>query len=108
MFTNQRAKSQYHEWNAIKARDIQNKPLTLKDFEIYVLNGNPAGIAIFAELMNEKTKVYLTQNMIAQLQGLSRDECNIIRTGGVKVMFEFTKSKNGREYGKIVDCPAEE
>lgn len=105
MFTDRRAKSQYSEWNAIKARDIQNNPLTLKDFEIYILNGNPAGIAIVAELMKDKTKIYLTQNMIAQLQGLSRDECNVIRTGGVKIMFTFTKSKNGREYGRIVDAP---
>ena len=46
--------------------------------------------------------------MIGQLHGLSRDDENIIKTGGVRVMLTFTKSKYGLEYGPIVDAPAEE
>ena len=108
MFNTKHAKSQYSEWTGVKAREVAERPLTLKDFEIYQLNGNAAAIAIFEELKPEKKKVYLTPNMIGQLHGLSRDDENIIKTGGVRVMLTFTKSKYGREYGTIVDAPAEE
>lgn len=108
MFNTKHAKSQYSEWKGVKAREVAGIPLTLKDFEIYQLNGNVAAIAIFEELKAEKKKVYLTPNMIGQLHGLSRDDENIIRTGGVRVMLTFTKSKYGREYGTIVDAPEEE
>ena len=108
MFNTKHAKSQYSEWKGVKAREVADRPLTLKDFEIYQLNGNAAAIAIFEELKPEKKKVYLTPNMIGQLHGLSRDDENIIKTGGVRVMLTFTKSKYGREYGTIVDAPAEE
>ena len=108
MFNTKHAKSEYSVWTGVKAREVADRPLTLKDFEIYQLNGNVAAIAIFEELIPEKKKVYLTPNMIGQLHGLSRDDENIIRTGGVRVMITFKKSKNGREYGTIVDAPAEE
>lgn len=108
MFNTKHAKSQYSEWKGVKAREVSDIPLTLKDFEIYQLNGNVAAMAIFEELKPEKKKVYLTPSMIGQLQGLSRDDENIIRTDGVRVMLTFTKSKYGREYGMIVDAPAEE
>lgn len=108
MFNTKHVKSQYSGWEGIKARELADHPLTLKDFEIYQLNGKAAAIAIFEELIPEKKKVYLTPNMIGQLQGLSRDDENIIKTGGVRVMLTFTKSKYGREYGTIVDAPAEE
>lgn len=108
MFNTKHAKSQYSEWTGVKAREVAERPLTLKDFEIFQLNGNAAAIAIFEELKPEKKKVYLTPNMIGQLHGLSRDDENIIKTGGVRVMLTFTKSKYGREYGTIVDAPAEE
>lgn len=108
MFNTKRAKSQYSEWTGVKAREVADRPLTLKDFEIYQLNGNAAAIAIFEELKPEKKKVYLTPNMIGQLQGLSRDDENIIRKDGVRVMLTFTQSKYGREYGTIVDAPEEE
>lgn len=100
--------TKYSEWTGVKAHEVADRPLTLKDFEIYQFNGNAAAIAIFEELKPEKKKVYLTPNMIGQLQGLSRDDENIIRTGGVRVMLTFVKSKYGREYGTIVDAPAEE
>ena len=103
-----RAKSQYLEWKGVKAREVADIPLTLKDFEIYQLYGNVAAIAIFEELKPEKKKVYLTPNMIGQLYGLLRDDQNIIRTSGVRVMLKFTKSKYGHEYGTIVDAPEEE
>lgn len=108
MFSTKHAKSQYSEWKGVKAREVADIPLTLKDFEIYQLNGNAAAIAIFEELKAEKKKVYLTQNMLGQLHELSRDDENIIRTVGVRVMLTFSKSKYGREYGAIVDAPAEE
>ena len=108
MFNTKHAKSQYSEWKGVKAREVADRPLTLKDFEIYQLNGNAAAIAIFEELIPEKKKVYLTPNMIGQLQGLSRDDEIIIKTVGVRVMLTFVKSKYGREYGTIVDAPAEE
>lgn len=108
MFSTKRAKSQYSEWKGVKAREVADIPLTLKDFEIYQLNGNIAAIAIFEELKPEKKKVYLTPNMIGQLYGLWRDDQNIIRTVGVRVMLTFTKSKYGREYGSIVDAPEKE
>lgn len=108
MFNTKHAKSQYSEWKGVKAREVADRPLTLKDFEIYQLNGNTAAIAIFEEMKAEKKKVYLTPNMIGQLHGLSRDDENIIKTGGVRVMLTFTKSKYGREYGTIVDAPDEE
>lgn len=108
MFTQTKNNGNYSEWCAIKARDVQGKPLTLKDFELYTLNGNPAGIAIVAELESSATKIYLTQNMISQLNALTRDEVNKIHTDGVRIVFEFVKSKNGREYGRIVDAPAED
>lgn len=98
---------QYSEWTGVKAREVADRPLTLKDFEIYQLNGNAAAIAIFEELIPEKKKVYLTPNMIGQLHKLSRDDENIIKTSGVRVMITFTTSKYGREYGTIVDAPAE-
>ena len=98
---------QYSEWTGVKAREVADRPLTLKDFEIYQLNGNAAAIAIFEELIPEKKKVYLTPNMIEQLHKLSRDDENIIKTSGVRVMITFTTSKYGREYGTIVDAPAE-
>ena len=99
---------QYSEWEGVKACEVADRPLTLKDFEIYQLNGKAAAIAIFEELKAEKKKVYLTPNMIGQLRGLSRDDVNIIKTGGIRVMITFTKSKYGREYGTIVDAPTEE
>ena len=108
MFTTKHAKSQYSEWTGVNAREVADRPLTLKDFEIYQWNGYAGAIAIFEELKPEKKKVYLTPNMIGQLHGLSRDDENIIRTGGVRVMLTFTKSKYGREYGTIVDAPEEE
>ena len=108
MFNTKHAKSQYSEWEGVKAREVADRPLTLKDFEIYQLNGNAAAVAIFKEMEPEKKKVYLTANMISQLHGLSRDDENIIKTGGVRVMIIFRKSKYGREYGAIVDAPAEE
>ena len=101
-------KSQYSEWKGVKAREVADRPLTLKDFEIYQLNGKPAAIAIFEELKPEKKKVYLPPNMLAQLCRLSKDDENIIKTGGVRVILTFTKSKYGHEYGRIVDAPAEE
>ena len=61
MFTTKHAKSQYSEWEGVKAREVAERPLTLKDFEIYQLNGNAAAIAIFEELIPEKKKVYLTK-----------------------------------------------
>lgn len=108
MFNTKHAKSQYYEWTGVKAREVADRPLTLKDFEIFQLNGRAAAIAIFEELIPEKKKVYLTQNMIGQLHGLSRDEENIIKTGGVRVILTFKISKYGREYGTIVYAPAEE
>lgn len=108
MFSTKHAKSQYSEWEGVKAREVADRPMTLIDFEIYQLNGNAAAIAIFKELKAKKKKVYLTPNMIGQIHGLSRDDENIIKTGGARVMLTFTKSKYGREYGTIVDAPAEE
>ena len=108
MFNTHHAKSQYSEWKGVKAREVADRPLTLKDIEIFQLNGNAAAIAIFEELEPEKKKVYLTSNMIGQLHGLSRDDLKIIKTCGVRVMIIFRKSKYGREYGTIVDAPAEE
>ena len=108
MFNTKHAKSQYSGWEGVKACEVAGIPLTLKDFEIYQVNGRAAAIAIFEELKAEKKKVYLTPNMIGQLHGLSRDDENIIKTGGVRVMITFTRSKYGREYGTIVDAPAEE
>ena len=99
---------QYSEWEGVKAREVADRPLTLKDFQIYQLNGKAAAIAIFEELKPEKKKVYLTPNMVGQLHGLSTDDENIIKTRGVRVMLTFTQSKYGREYGAIVDAPAEE
>ena len=107
MFNTQHAKSQYSEWTGVKAREVANCPLTLKDFEIYQLNGSAAAIAIFEELKPEKKKVYLTSNMIGQLHRLSRDDENIIKTGGIRVMIIFKKSKYGREYGMLVDAPVD-
>ena len=104
MFNTKHAKSQYSEWTGVKAREVADRPLTLKDFEIYQLNGNAAAIAIAGLVPDEE----LNENMIGQLHGLSRDDENIIKTGGVRVMLTFTKSKYGREYGTIVDAPAEE
>lgn len=108
MFNTKHVKSQYSGWTGVKAREVADRPLTLKDFEIYQLNGNAAAIAIFEELKPEKKKVYLTPNMIGQIHGLSRDDENIIKTDGVRVMLTFTTSKYGREYGAIVDAPEEE
>lgn len=108
MFNTKHAKSQYSEWKGVKAREVADIPLTLKDFEIYQLNGNDAAFAIFEEFKSEKKKVYLTQNMVGQLHGLSRDDENIIRTSGVRVILKFAQSKYGREYGTIVDAPVEE
>lgn len=108
MFNSKHAKSQYTEWTGVNAREVADRPLTLKDFEIFQLKGRAAAIAIFEELKPEKKKVYLTPNMIGQLHGLSRDDENIIKTVGVRVMITFTKSKYGREYGTIVDALAEE
>lgn len=101
-------KSQYSEWEGVKAREVAERPLTLKDFELFQFKGDAHAIAIFEELKAEKKKVYLTPNMIGQLYKLSRDDENIIKTRGVRVMLTFTKSKYGHEYGTIVDAPAEE
>ena len=108
MFNTEHAKSPYSEWKGVKAREVADRPLTLKDLEIYQLNGNAAAIAIFEELKAEKKKVYLTPTMISQLNGLSREDENIIKTSGVRVMLTFKTSKYGREYGMIVDAPEEE